>query len=287
MYCLTQSLNTVKRNLNSINTILFIILLCTISLFVYKLNQTKTNSTNICTRMEEEHFYLHLQSNVGLVSPLQVGNTIGNFVTHLSRKLNLSDEWEVGLTDIQYSKTWFNIMRDEYVNILFSDDKLHRDEYNNYKEYKFLVLNAGNYNSPEDICLKINEAIKYNLNLHKILEKNMLLPPKLKYMKDSNKIIMKFGLCTDEGFAYIHFSDFLASMLGFLDSQGRQYPIGFEPSHPWWAVKTARYDKHKPPLAAMVTKTSIELQNPVIRSEDLPGEFKLPESTPDADSLTA
>ena len=56
--------------------------------------------------MEKDHFYIHLSSNVDKVSPLQVGNSIGNFVTHLSRKLELSDDWEVGLTDISYTKTW-------------------------------------------------------------------------------------------------------------------------------------------------------------------------------------
>ena len=252
--------------------------MCTILIFVYKSDQTKNNFINISlnqTEMEEEHFYLHLSSNVRAVSPLQVGNTIGNFVTHLSRKLNLTDEWEVGVTDVQYSKTWYNIMNDEYVTIIFSEkqQRFVFDDSAPEKDLTFLALSAGNYNSPQDICTKITEAIKYNLSLENL---PIAYYPQLEYNKESNKIKMTFGMLENKSFAHIHFSEYLASMLGFLDSQGRQYPIGFEPDHPWWAVKSALYDESHPlfePLALTINKTIINPANSTVKNQNLPNEF--------------
>ena len=194
--------------------------------------------------MEEDNFYIHLSSNVDRVSPLQVGNSIGNFVTHLSRKLNLSDDWEIGLTDISYTKTWYNIMNDEYITMQFSDAKFKK------KEYVFLALKAGNYDTPESICKNINQVLEYNLNFF-INELEIESFPRLEYHKESNRIKMIFGTQQDDNFYYMHFSNFLASMLGFLDSQGRQYPIyPPEPDHPWYTVKTMHISYNRPNLIA-------------------------------------
>src|SRR5882757_3742878 len=249
MYCLTQSLNIAKRKFNLINIILFTTLLCILflSIFVFK--------------MEEEHFYLHLSSNVESVSPLQVGNKIGNFVTHLSRKLNLSDDWEVGVTDAHYTKSWFNIMKDESITIIFSDVKYYKLEPNAAdRDYTFFALKAGNYDSVEDICSIINKVIEVNLDLYPDLKNKILTTPRLEYHKESNKIKMVLGILEDEQFTHIRFSNYLASMLGFLDSQGRQYGYiqNFEPNHPWLSLKTLLYDENLQ-LSADARKIDIEL----------------------------
>ena len=109
-------------------------------------------------------------------------------------------------------------MRDEYITLKFSDAKYRS------KDYTFLALKAGNYDSPESICKNINQVLEYNLSFF-ISELNIESNPRLEYHKESNRIKMIFGTQADENFFYIHFSEFLGSMLGFLDSQGRQYPI--------------------------------------------------------------
>ena len=55
----------------------------------------------------ESEFYAMLPSN----SSLQYfpDNKRSNFVTKLSRTLQLDGEWEVGLTEIVYPHTWYNI----------------------------------------------------------------------------------------------------------------------------------------------------------------------------------
>jgi len=225
--------------------------------------------------MEQEHFYLHLSSNVDPVSPLQVGNTIGNFVTHLSRKINLSAEWEVGVTDISYTKSWYNIMNDEYITLQFSDPR-----YRN-KEYKFFALKAGNYNSPNIICDKINQVLEYNLGFF-IYELEIESKPRLEYHKESNKVKMVFGTQKDENFYYIHFSPFLASLLGFLDSQGRQYPIDpHEEGHPWNNVRFHLVAENNPTLIAEALISGVEKSDlPIFitKNEKLPNEFSVEQS---------
>ena len=61
---------------------------------------------SIARKMESE-FYVTLPSN----SSMQYfpDNKTSNFVTKLSRTLQLDGEWEVGLAEIDYPHTWYNI----------------------------------------------------------------------------------------------------------------------------------------------------------------------------------
>ena len=55
----------------------------------------------------ESEFYVMLPSN----SPMEYfpDNKTSNFVTKLSRTLQLDGKWEVGLAEIVYPDTWYNI----------------------------------------------------------------------------------------------------------------------------------------------------------------------------------
>ena len=41
-------------------------------------------------------------------------NKTSNFLTKLPRTLQLDGEWEVGLAEIDYPHTWYNIRRKEF-----------------------------------------------------------------------------------------------------------------------------------------------------------------------------
>ena len=53
------------------------------------------------------HFYLTLPSN----SSMQIypKNTLSSFTTKLPEDINLTGEWEVGLKELQFPQTWYNI----------------------------------------------------------------------------------------------------------------------------------------------------------------------------------
>ena len=69
----------------------------------------------------ESAFYVTLPSN----STMQYfpDNKISNFVTKLSRTLQLDGEWEVGLAEIDYPYTWHNIREEKNSVEIYIPDK--------------------------------------------------------------------------------------------------------------------------------------------------------------------
>ena len=52
-------------------------------------------------------------------------NKTSNFVTKLSRTLQLDGEWEVGLAEIDYPHTWYNIREGKNSVEIYTPDKLY------------------------------------------------------------------------------------------------------------------------------------------------------------------
>ena len=71
----------------------------------------------------ESEFYVTLPSN----SSMQYfpDNKTSNFVTKLSRTLQLDGEWEVGLAEIDYPHTWYNIREGKNSVEIYAPDKLY------------------------------------------------------------------------------------------------------------------------------------------------------------------
>ena len=57
-------------------------------------------------------FYLYLPSNTK-----HTGNTPGEFIVPLAQSYELVGEWEVGLIEIQYARTWYNVPSDQFVQV--------------------------------------------------------------------------------------------------------------------------------------------------------------------------
>jgi hypothetical protein len=79
-------------------------------------------------------------------------NTLTNFVTKLPSRINLEGGWEVGLTEIQYPHSWYNVKETDVRLVV-----------NNGTEGKLIDLSEGYYESPEKLTNTINEAIKTKL----------------------------------------------------------------------------------------------------------------------------
>ena len=168
--------------------------------------------------MGSENFYIHLSNNIIATSPQEMGNTIGCFNTRLNRRLNLNEEWEVALTDISYTKSWYNIMEDQKLYIMDEQNDLTLlDE----------VLPAGNYETIDELIEVINalyaEVLKYQRNI------KVKYPPFLSYNKPENKIRVRLGSLSDDKYISPIFESYLAHFLGLTDSQNRQYPLSYEP----------------------------------------------------------
>src|SRR4051812_15321249 len=71
-----------------------------------------------------EDFHLFLTSNVKPNVGSQKSNKIGDFITHLPEKKFLSDEYEVALANISYTKSWWNIAKPEKFTVAIVDAKV-------------------------------------------------------------------------------------------------------------------------------------------------------------------
>lgn len=69
---------------------LIILTIILISNLFFEVNNLNKNKKKVETKVmsDPENFYIHLNSDVHRTSPLQVGNSIGNFVTRLNRRYN-------------------------------------------------------------------------------------------------------------------------------------------------------------------------------------------------------
>ena len=59
-------------------------------------------------------FYIFLPSNV---NDFNYTNTIGNYITKLPISVDLDGDWEVGLSEIIITKTWFNLFKNNALHL--------------------------------------------------------------------------------------------------------------------------------------------------------------------------
>ncbi len=180
--------------------------------------------------IEEDSVTVHLLSNARPTSPEQIQNTIGNFITRLPRRLNFSEDWEVALTSISYTKSWYNIHDDQNLRLVqVSTEVSTQDSTQNSTEpstkRSTLVHNideqlpAGNY-EVEDLLIILNQIFERFVFNQTVI----ITPPILTYNQQSNKVIIQLGLTNSNDFIYPNFDNFLANLLGLTDSQNRQFP---------------------------------------------------------------
>lgn len=141
-------------------------------------------------------FYLTLPSNSSMDT--YPNNTLTSYRVKLHSAVNLDGPWEVGLTEIQYPHTWFNISNDEaYFN--FKED----EESPNFK----VMLKNGFYATPK-ILVEYLEGVK-----------SMLPRPVWDKVTFTLDDITQTVTVRVKGQARIDLSPLLARVLGFADQQ--------------------------------------------------------------------
>ena len=96
-------------------------------------------------------FYLTLPSNSSM--SYFPDNTLTNYVTRLPKLFDLKGEWEVGLVEIQYPHTWYNVP--ENCNMTIST---HNNSETRHVEH--FTIPAGHYKAPELIKRIRQNALK-------------------------------------------------------------------------------------------------------------------------------
>ena len=94
----------------------------------------------------ESEFYVMLPSNSSM--EYFPDNKTLNFVTNLSRTLQLDGEWEVGPAEIDYPHTWYNIREGKNSVEIYAPDNL----YLVFKTIEFSIQ-PGYYEKVQDVMI--------------------------------------------------------------------------------------------------------------------------------------
>jgi uncharacterized FlaG/YvyC family protein len=135
---------------------------------------------------EFDNEFIYLESNVKRTHPDQVSNSLSNFNTHLAKKFNFSSDWEVGLAEISYSKSWFNLMADERIAVY---DKTET------QWESISVLKSGHYANVEHLLKSINKLLE-NIGTELNFQGNYKAP-QLIYDNSTRKIAIEIGYFTE------------------------------------------------------------------------------------------
>ena len=105
---------------------------------------------------QSREFSLPCESNSSM--KLYPNNTVSHFKVNMNEPLELGNEWEVGLSELQYPCAWDNVRRDSnkfLVRWRFKDNKL------NYKRPYLIPKSVprGYYGDTESLVGKINELV--------------------------------------------------------------------------------------------------------------------------------
>ena len=143
-----------------------------------------------------DHFYITLPSNSS--EDVYGKQPMSSYKTHLAKKLDLDvDEWEVGLAEIIYPHTWFNVI-DATFSIKFP----------NSGEWQWHELSVPNalYETPEDLVNTLQNEV------------NKVMPPSLRGRIQFvyNALLRKFTASVSTGYM-VRFDRSLAISLGLGD----------------------------------------------------------------------
>jgi hypothetical protein len=148
-------------------------------------------------------FYVTLPSNSSM--DFFPNNTLSTYVTKLPQPFDLKGEWEVGLSEIQFPITWYNV--DEKEAQLYCV-ALHDGESMELVSWKNISPPHGHYANAESLIKQINDAIGSN-------EKMVDFPIRFEYNEISKKITMRFENEDVSSTTYLVMSKSLAELLGF------------------------------------------------------------------------
>lgn len=162
--------------------------------------------------MDSQFFPLTLVSNVE-----GENNTLAHFTTTLPRDISLDGQWSVGLSEIQYTKSWFNI--NKYYSVGITDDS-----FTTYQSPERVV--PGMYESPLNLISEVNRCVLkagpsvVSGRTRSQKEKNLtniddvLTCPKLEYNPCSRRVSMHAGKTGDGRKLFINMEPDLKKILG-------------------------------------------------------------------------
>src|SRR5688572_30046616 len=174
------------------------------------------------------HFYLTLPSNSS--QEFFPDNTLTEFTTKLPSTIELTNEWEVGLPEIMFPRSWYTIPKNGrtiIVDYRVCDmdwkidvrSKLEEELDLTVKDIDTIVkmkLSGGFYNSMEELTQELNQATIRAFSSSRV--DNSIIPPTFYYKSITRRIYI-----TIPSGMSIEFPSSLEKILGLAESQNPLY----------------------------------------------------------------
>lgn len=143
----------------------------------------------------DQEFYMTLSSN----NTTDSGNTIALFDTQLQRTYELDNSWYVGLAELSYTKSWFNLRKDARVMVVDENEGVYPSA---------LAIKAGFYQTESALASTINDVVS------QIEIENVKHPPEMGFDLYSRRAVVSHGEKNDGTKLYLWLAEDLAEMLG-------------------------------------------------------------------------
>lgn len=107
-----------------------------------------------------DHFFVHLPSNSS--ESYYPNNTRAHYITRLLNSVELQGNWECGLSEILFSKTWHNVKSGEGIIINCIDCTTKSSSLNDddYKALQYhITISDGSYSGVEELVNELNRQI--------------------------------------------------------------------------------------------------------------------------------
>ena len=175
-------------------------------------------------------FYLTLPSNSSMDTFPE--NTLTQYVTKLPDRFDLLGEWEVGLSEIQYPISWYNVSKEDVQLEMYHVDS---SMSSSNAALHDISPPPGHYDSPDALVKQINTTIA-----SKESKKNLI---RFSYNEISKKITINFGPDAKLPTVLI-MSKMFAELAGFsltdvkpVLSEHKDEEKGKEETSNWWKIK--------------------------------------------------
>ena len=149
-----------------------------------------------------DNFYVTLPSNVQSFSQ----NTVSNYKTKLASRLILTDDWEVGLVEISYTLSWYNVSIREPIHLMIWDKGKAK------QAAEKIHLPEGRYDTIKQLIDVLNERLKKS----NLFEYKPGFEPTFEYEERDRLVTLSQGvLKTTNKVIFLELSDNLCNILGF------------------------------------------------------------------------
>ena len=175
-------------------------------------------------------FYLTLPSNSSMDTFPE--NTLTQYVTKLPDRFDLLGEWEVGLSEIQYPISWYNVSKEDVQLEMYHVDS---SMPSSNAALHDISPPPGQYDSPDALVKQINTT-----NASKASKKNLI---RFSYNEISKEITINFGPDAKLPTVLIMIKMF-TELAGFsltdvkpVLSEHKDEKKGKEEASNWWKIK--------------------------------------------------